>query len=163
MQGEHQWSVAEYKTLQRETNGNHTFVLISSHGCVLLAWEIRPRLGLLVSDLWPWISFMKKRGRKDDLFFLSPFLSLSLAFLRPSILPQLGDLLSSLWGIYKTRMRTCTCDWVNTRRNAVYMHSLFSTLVKKELRQRRRDLMDQNRPSLYRNISIFTNSIPWPI
>ena len=114
VQGELQWSVAEYKTLQRQTNGNHTSVLRASHGCVLLDWKIRPRLGLLAGDLRARISFMKRRGHKDDLFFLSPFLSLSLAPLPPSLLPQLADLSSSLRGIYQTRMRTCTCDGANT-------------------------------------------------
>lgn len=34
IQGKHQWSVAKYKIHQRETNGNHTFVLIAFHDCV---------------------------------------------------------------------------------------------------------------------------------
>lgn len=167
IQGEHQWSVAEYKTLQRETNGNHTFVLIASHGCVLLAWEIRPCLGLLASDLWPWISFMKKRGRKDDLFFLSPFLSLSLASLPPSLLPQLGDLSSSLWGIYQTRTigeRARVIEWTHTDAEILYtrIHFLNSCEGGKTKRERP-DRSKQAYSSIYRNISILTNSILWPI
>lgn len=139
IQGKHQWSVAEYKTLQRETNGNHTFVLTASHGCVLLVWEIRPCLGLLAGDLWLWISFIKKRGRKDDLFFLSPFLSWSPASLPCSLSLQLGDLSNSLWSIYQTHMKTRTCDWVNTHRCKKYcIHKrTFSTVVKESLNKDR--------------------------
>lgn len=162
IQGKHQWSVAEYKTLQRQTNGNHTLVLIASHGCVLLAWEIRPCLGLLARDLWPWISFIKKRGRKDDLFFLSPFLSWSPASLPCSLSLQLGDLSNSLWGIYQTHMKTRTCDRVNTHRCKKYCIPKIRFLNSQQ-RQRGRDLIDQNSPNMYRNISIFTHSIPWPI
>jgi len=112
------------------------------------------RLGLLPSDLWPWISFMKKKSRKDDLFFLSPFRSLSLCF-SPSLSSFAAGWFIEFTMIYfQTRMRTCMCDWLDT-------HKCWKTRIHfLNTCQDRSKTVDQNR---YRNICIHTNSIPWPM
>lgn len=151
IQGKHQWSVAEYKTLQRETNGNHTFVLTASHGYVLLVWEIRPCLGLLAGDLWLWISFIKKRGRKDDLFFLSPFLSWS-----PASLPAL---FRCSWVIYRIRSEAFirhiwkharVTEWTHTDvKNTVYTNALSQLLWRRAWTKTERERPDRSKQTQY--------------
>lgn len=112
-------------------------MLTASHDCVLLVWEIRPCLGLLAGDLWPWISFIKKRGRKDDLFFLSPFLSWS-----PASLPCS---LCCSWVIYRIRSEAFirhiwkharVTEWTHTDVKTLYTQTHF-TIVKESLNKDR--------------------------
>lgn len=72
---DHRWSAAENEIQQakkkkKEKIGESHFELHSfPWPASLLEQETRTRPGLLAADLQAWISFMKRRSHKDDLFF----------------------------------------------------------------------------------------------
>lgn len=85
---------------------------------------------------------MKKRSRKDDLFFLSPFLSVSFASFPPSTLPQPVDLSSLPWSDPYENLHI----GLRGHTNAEVHTCIWSTLVMEEVRQREKDLTDHSRP-----------------
>lgn len=131
---DHRWSAAENEIQQakkkkKEKIGESHFELHSfPWPASLLEQETRTRPGLLAADLQAWISFMKRRSHKDDLFFfVTPLPSFFVSQLPPPFLllrSQLRDLSSSPREIYQDEGSSVK-EWT---RNAQKTHWAFSTL-----------------------------------